>query len=413
MTSSLKAFDVFLKIFLVAGAVFYWPGVLAYQPQILFFQHSAMVFWGLSFFVPKRREISNIYLALILFYALLSTVLVHFDPAARVTLFNLFMGLITLKVIAERVDLKLKEIGIVLIGFCLLNLAWMGMQIFNQDPLLSPVNFDKKSTVELVGLLNAKFALGVYAAICAPFLAAVHPAFALLAVPMLIASRTSTCMGAFVISMTFLLWYKLKSLEFSKNYKLWKWAFYITASLIVIGGSCYILFYDAPTGQFMKRIKIWQFGFHYLGTGASLAKNIWFGDGLGSWAATQFQTLQENGEPEWWSWAHNDWFQYIFEQGLVGGILLWAYFKNMFKNFRLNQDSVYVLSAFIALAVCSMFHFPFHVGRLAGISIYILALMEVYSKKEIENEKMFNPPVSSRVRVERPGVGLGNGNGSR
>ena len=148
-----------------------------------------------------------------------------------------------------------------------------------------------------------------------------------------------------------------------------------TLLVILICGAVGYAFHDGSEGL-MKRLNVW-------GAGVSVLRGKpWFGFGLGNWQSIQFVGIQQNGQPEVWTWAHNEFFQYIFEQGLVGAVLLYAYLKSIIKDFQFNKNSVVVYSSLISLFTISFWHFPFHLGRLAGISLLILAYAEVYRHKE-------------------------------
>jgi hypothetical protein len=343
--------------------------MMAYVPQEIFFQYFAVLFFTLSLFVPKKRDISNGWLAAILAYALFHTILLKFDPPTRLHLMNMFLGLVTFKIIAERIDVEPKIWGKAFIGFCILNIVWITFQYFNQDPLFSPIEPDKKATVDMVGLLGAHYALGCAAALMAPFIYAVHPACLIFVVPLLMAGKSSTAVLAAVVSILFIIW--------NENRKL----FLVLVVLGIVGTVIYTIYYDMPTGQFGKRMKIWQYGFHYLA-----GTDLWRGLGLGSWHTTGFMMRKQNGEPEWWSWAHNEYLQYAFEQGVFGFMLLTGYIVSLFKRtVRQCYNSKYGLAAFISLLAISVFHFPFRIGRLAVVAIVIVAITE--ANKRTLNEK--------------------------
>ena len=156
---------------------------------------------------------------------------------------------------------------------------------------------------------------------------------------------------------------------------------------IIIGGVCLLLVCFGMAIAERNMIKMIGTRFDLWKVALTDTRSILWGNGLGSWAGTGIQMMKENGEPEWWSWAHNDWLQYLFEQGVLGCIFLYAYIKNFVKNVDFyDVEQRIMFACFIALAICAFFHFPFRIGRLAGISIVILALMEAHTTG-IKHEK--------------------------
>lgn len=352
-------FDIFLKIFLVMSAILYWPGIMAYKPQEIFIQYSAVCFFGLSLFVPRRRTTSNVFLAIILFYALFHTLLLHFEDRSRLQMMNMFLGVVIIKVIAERIKLDVSSIGRLYIGFAVLNIGMMIFQYFDLDPIFTNVNFDKMQHVEMVGFLGSRFALGCIGALITPFIFTVSPWACLIVVPLLIVGKSSTAVAAALFCFMFLMWFK-------NRFVFW------SLVLFFIGGAIYyVVFIDAPSGQFAKRFKVWWLGLHML------RGNPLLGHGLGSWLTSGIRSVQENGEPEHWSWAHNEYLQYMFETGVIGIITLYAYFKNFIKKIDLNiLTQRTMVASFLCMAAISVFHFPFHIGRLASICLLTFALME-------------------------------------
>jgi len=377
-----EPFDLALRFFLVVSPVFYLPGQMAYVPQENFIQYSVMAFLALSWFVLPKRQISNVYIALILFYAMATTFLFKYTIPTRFALLNMFFGVLLIKIFAERVSMtNFKKIGCLFFIFILANLALMSLQVIDKDPIFSSVRPEFKPQAEVAGFMGVQYALGAIAALMLPFIFEFHPLACLILIPMFIAGKSSTAILAGVACFLFLLWFKpignriaLKFRGFEFNLELPKRLWFWIVLLVGAWGACYYVIYiDAPSGQFMKRLNVWWAGIY------TLKMEPYFGYGLGQWAQKGFIGVQENGIPERWVWAHNEFLQYVFEQGVFGAILLYAFFKDFLRSFRFNDSAGRVIFAsFIALMVVSIFHFPFHVGRLAGISLYIMALMFAY-----------------------------------
>lgn len=372
MSLEQRIFNFFLSVYLIVSMSFYVPGQMAYIPQENFFQYFSIVFMALSFYVPAKRSISNVWIGLFLLYAVLNTVFLSFTPASRITLLNVFLGCFSLKTIAERVDLDFKKYGYILLGFVALNIFQMSLQVLNVDPIFTNVHFDKMPQVDVVGFMGIRFCLGILAAFCLPFVFSISPWHCIALLPLLYFSKASTVIAAFFASFMFLMWFKNRK------------AFLLMALLLGSAFIGYVFFYDAPTGQFSKRFEVWL-------AGMSVFKmKPWFGLGLGSWNDSNFVTMQENGVPEKWAWAHNEFLQYLFEQGILGAFILFKYFKNLFSNIKFDDSGRVVFSLILSLSIVSIFHFPFHIGRFAAFSVFILALAEAYKSERLVNEKIIS-----------------------
>jgi hypothetical protein len=213
--------------------------------------------------------------------------------------------------------------------------------------------------VDLVGLFGSRFAMGCWAALALPFVFSVHPACCLILLPLFFYSKASTAVLAGVLCFQALMWFRNKKL------------FWIGSALIG-AGACWYVFNDSHSGQFMKRIQIWWVSL------TLLKSEMWFGMGLGQWKEAMVMTQQEtSAELKYWSFLHNDILQFVWEVGVVGAIGLYLFFKGALKSIFSRMQNVYAqmaLTSMIPLLVVSFFHFPFHIGRLAGISIYIMAV---------------------------------------
>jgi hypothetical protein len=164
---------------------FFWPNMAAYKPQELFFQYSVFIFVGISFIVPIKREVQNKTLAILFFFMMAHTLLMHYEPQARMALVNTFLGVLAIKIIAERVCLNFKKIGILFLGFVFLNLFWIVLQMMNKDPIFTNLFYQNMPEIDHVGFMGARFALGCMAALVLPFIYYLHPAFCIFLIPLL------------------------------------------------------------------------------------------------------------------------------------------------------------------------------------------------------------------------------------
>jgi len=200
----------------------------------------------------------------------------------------------------------------------------------------------------------------------------------LLITPLVYLSKSSTAAIAFFLAYGFLLYFPVKN-WIGRD---WKRALIVIIPLVIGIIACvwYVVFKDAPTGQFERRLIVWRGGINYF-----LTKSPWFGGGLGSWNQHNLMTMQDNGIPAKWIWAHNEFIQVLTELGVLVGIPIWFYFKRFFKglNFFIERHRI-IFASMIALVLTAFFHFPLH-SKFVGFSIVILALIEAV--KGEENEK--------------------------
>lgn len=359
-------FNNYLKIFIIGCMTFYIPGQQFYEPQETFFRYGAMVLFGLCFFIPKRREINNLWLGLILIYACFNTVLFHFQPENRNTLLNLFLGSVVVKEVAERIDLDLRWLGNLLAVFCAVNVLWIALQIHNFDPIFSSVNSQNMPQVDIVGFMALKSNLGTLAAFSFPFIWFVSPISSLVCVPLLWYGKNSAAVATVIFSLLFILWHRNRK------------AFWVALAVSLGLGALYVFKVDMPSGEFEKRFPVWFAGIKIIS-----ASSPWFGAGLGGWAKTGFSTMQSNGEPQTWTWAHNEFIQLGFELGLIGLVLFYAYFKKLFRVIDFDDKGhLKAVSYLIPLVMISMIHFPFHLAKFAGLGCVMIGIIEAHLSEE-------------------------------
>lgn len=335
----------------------------------MFFQYGVMGMLAVSFYVPKKRNTSNFYLGLMFGYALLNTVLFRFTPDNRMILNNLFMGFVVIKLLSERLSFDFKMVGNLLAIFCMVNVLWIVLQMNHIDPVFKSSMPQNMPQVDLVGLMALKSNLGILAVLSFPFIVIASPLSSIICLPLLWFGESSTCVAAFGLTLLFMLWCKNKKL------------FFVALVFVLAAAVYYILKIDMPTGQFSKRFNVWFAGINYLA-----GSSPWFGAGIGSWAMTRFTTMQENGQPQTWVWAHNEFLQYLFELGFFGAVTLYAYFKNLICKINLDFPNHRKAVTFLIPIICvSFFHFPWHLGRFAGLLCFMIACIEaLLSKKSFE-----------------------------
>lgn len=350
------AFDTLVRVFLIGSFVFYMTNVRGNEPYEMYIQYSALFFVALSFIYQPVRFLKMKWLGILALYALLHTILFKFEPVTRKAILNAFLGLIILKTVAERTDCNAKEYGKWLFWFAGLNVFWIfAYQVTNLDPIFTSFNTVNRPEVDLVGLVQFAHVLGGISALSVPFIFAFNPLACVVVLPLLFFGKSSSCVLAAVISFLYMAFFKSKKL------------FFWSLLTLLAGGIWYVLFYDMPGGQFGKRLDIWNTAILYW------KDYLWFGYGLGTWGEMNVVRVMDNGLPERWLWVHNEFIQLGFELGLTGLLILVGYLRGLFSAVR---KAPFAVCVFFSVCVVSFFHFPFHLGKLAGMSLFSLAFLE-------------------------------------
>ena len=371
-----RYFDHLVYFFVCLSVIFYVPireGTgnpveYGYQVQELFFRYGVFFVFLVSLFLKPLRQADLRVLSAFLIYEMLLCALFGFNIVSRRVLLNLVSGALFYKVVSEYMTVRLKTFGFWALGLLAINSLLMVFQVFNLDHLfthagkielgLKTIAFDEK----VIGFMKLKANVGTLGALLGMVLAFIHPIISILAVPFMILGQTSAGIAAFVISFLFALFFRLKR-------RIWM----ILVILILLGSGFYVLKYDLPAGQFQERFKVW-----HEATFIILKTNPIIGAGPDSFSLNHILTPQGEGfESIEWKWAHNEYLQTLFEYGLAGLFFLGLFLRNQiidFVKFRQDRDIQLLFSTCLSIALISMFSFPLHVGKFAGLCVLILAL---------------------------------------
>lgn len=317
---------------------FYLPGRMNGDELFSFYFFITLI--AASLICKKKREINAKLLGVILMVAIGTTIL-NFTTVPRANLINWLVGILAFKAIVENISVGFKEIGAALSVFFAVNLGFIAYQAY-------------VGANEYTGLFGLLWIMGSAACISIPFVQAKSKWLCLLLVPALFFSHSSICI------LTAIILFCIPALI--QNQKL------ILPSVLAGCGATllYIVFYD--NGVDSARVKV-------IFQSAQHIHNALIGNGIGSFAHSGFAKL--NGL-DWthWRWAHNELFQYLFEQGLIGAGLVSAWFSGLFK-----AKNVYALSGVIGVFILSMFHPIFHFGNLIVLVLVVLAMAETTTKR--------------------------------
>lgn len=312
----------------------------------------------LSWFFEKRRTVSLRTLGLCFLWALF-TLITAFRGALIYVLFNVFIGVMALKAIAETCKFSMAEmrrLGTFLFWFSVASSVYLFFQKIGMDPLYLAAYRDIGAT------FGKPWVMGCFAAMAAPFIWDRKPIYTLALIPMLLQSHSSVCVLAAVASIGYLI--------LNEN----KWLFVpITLGALVVAA----VIIRGEGGIESHRLHVWA--------------NIWplvnekllLGHGLGSFKNDGF-VHQVNDHYEVWVWLHNEFYQHIYEQGIMGLGLLIAWITSLWiKADVLGQ------SALISICTLSLFHPMMHWGKLLFFAVFILAYAESMVWRQEKNGVLF------------------------
>lgn len=361
-----------------------------YQVQELFCRYGIMFVVLASMFLKPLRYWSCKSLPIFGLYMIFITVFIGFDLEARRVLLNVFLMVLFYKTVVEHITVKkIKTYLIWFFWIAVANLILCFYQQFNIDPIFGHIQKDVLSLSMsarwewVVGFMKLRANLGVLAAILGPALFLVHPVLVVILIPLLVYGNSSAAVGAFVVTILFLLWYRLK-----------KWIFALMCLGMLAGGSFYIVKYDMPGGQFAARLPIWHQTYS-----KTLKISPYLGFGAGSYMKWAPQQKQETvPDKKIWIWAHNEYIQLFYEAGVAGLVIILIFLGYRCKDFSKHskdRELQVLFSGILAVMMVSFFHFPFHVGKFAALCTFVFALFHAKIMELEQNEKnMDSVPLS-------------------
>lgn len=390
--------------FIILLPTFYMANKDLRHVQMNFFQIAVMALVGIMHV--------NRYMGLFLLWCIFQFVFFARTPDQGIALQNVLYGALIYQFIAFffKKD-NIRKYFWAFFGVLALNIIWCFRQYCQVDPIMGnaePWNLNYFS--EYPGLFALPAFLGNYAAAILPLTFALNWFLFPVALVALFLSKSTFSVMAALAACLFFFWFR-------KRIVFW--------GILLIGGlslGVYAIKYDLPTGEFGRRFNCWKivekeaFSNQFFGHGIGNFNKFlimestprhefiatWNPDDVLSFMANQAKLngkpelatkiletksidsreLQKNGmDIQQWDQAHNEFLQAFFETGFFGlGLIclfIWDIFKRFFKYGRKNLYALSLASSFIAILIVSFGHFPFHLARLAGPFIVILALLEV------------------------------------
>lgn len=409
MTKTINFKIDWLLLFIVLLPTFYAPNNDLRNLQMNFFQISIIILIAM-FQVNK-------FIGLFLGWSVLQFLFFKDLPRQSIVIQNIFSGAILYHFITKYTTPSKKYFW-AFYAVLMLSVFWIPLQMNNIDPIWGMMDMKIQSTMtEYPGFFALPAFMGNYAAAVLPFAFALNPFLAAFALIALFFSKSSFSILAALGGALFFYWFRKRIV------------FWIILLVFGLSSFFYILKFDAPNGQFQRRFSAWG-----LVIQQSFQKQF-FGHGIGSYGTAykfvevspslhnaeikspkefmiflaneamaekkqdlvKFLMAQSADNPNFglvqtelrkngmdfheWNPAHNEFLQVFFDSGLVGLLIVFGYIFDIFRRFffyGLQKDPVALTLAasFVSIILVSFAHFPFHLARLGGVFIVILAMLE-------------------------------------
>ena len=310
-------------------------------------------------------------------------------------------------------DRSVKEVIVTPLKYTLaLSLIFMVLQGFHIDPISLPIHGTEVITNESYNLMSGLFFgeafSGMFIVIVASLLTFFTPWIGVLLIIPAVLSRSCAVMLAYPFLIAFFFYYRLR-----------KWFIPCVIAMSLLGVGYMIHDERKDNLTFYSRFEHWHLVFQKFcekpfGYGPDSFRNtnnlknfMFYSDedynpGLviidGTQGKFQYHSADRgkwvtrfNGRkplrPTAWQEAHNEYFQIIFEVGVLVFLIMIGFFNDVWKRFRLADKNNEVLGLFACLvvyAILSTTQFPFHLARISGIFGIILGAYYAKTDKAID-----------------------------
>lgn len=412
MIKNIKLKIDWLFWFIILLPTFYIVGMDERSAQLQFFQFSVIALLAVMHV--------NKWFGALLGWCLFQFLFFKDAPIFSGALNNLFLAALAYHIIvlySEHKEIKKYfKAFYILLG---INILLCLRQYYQADPVFMMAEQDhQKVFTEYPGFFGLPAFLGNFTAAVLPLAFSLTPLLLPFCLVALYFSKSTFSVLAALCGGLFYLWFKHRRCF---------WAF-----LIIGGLSCgvYVLKYDLPTGQFGRRIEVWkmverfsfqkQFVGHGIGSfqsqsifETSPSGKLAVINSLDDFKAFLSEAALSNKTPELlpeisafkgsvyplevkefkkklqgkgmdferWQNVHNDFLEAFFETGFIGLFLIFGFIFDFFKRFiefgKKDSFAVALMGSLVAIIIVSIGHFPFHMARLGGPFVVLLALLDV------------------------------------
>ncbi len=343
--------------------------------------------------------LENLWLATFILWSMFIYIYYNFPSIGGEYIMNLFMAAVLYQVTYKLVTReRVKQIFMAVIAITVLSLIMtLSQHLFAYDPLFAQ---DGLMNHDPVGLMGQKAMNGMLSAICLPIALFFSPWLAVVTLPALILSQCSSAVAATAVSILFLAWQRSRQIFF-----------YLLVPIMVMG-SIYVI-HDSKMNMMTNRTAMWKLAVQdaltrpFVGMGLDSFRNVgqlkpylYFNDSTNNQAlrmtyiggdkpwvkpAGYNMKYKENGEAliNPWDNPHNEFVSILYEFGVIGFLIFCALLWDMCHRLYRDPIVITLFAVFLVYLVSSVGQFPFHLARLAHLSIIFLAC---YNKLTEEGE---------------------------
>jgi len=389
---SLKNLNLRLLLaFMAICPVFYYNGLMFGKStlrigQEQFFQLGATVLFSVVI-------LENIYISLFVLLTVFLYAYYNFPPIGGTYLINIFFGAVLYQIAYKVVDRQnVAKFYNVLLWLAVLNIAWMALQFANFELIF--VEYGKGFNSDHVGMLGLKAFMGMFFAMCIPFMCRLNPWIAgLFFIPI----YYSECAVAAVGGLAALGWH-----IWNQNKKA-AIAFLCAASLL---GAAYV-YKDSKANMYTNRFSVWKeslrdaFKHPILGWGLDSFRNVgdlkpfmYFTKDTDNECVKFYlhketqslvppKSLPPGTNVNPWDHPHNEYISLLYEFGLFGVLIFVLLVRDIKRRFLNDEYVIPLIGFFITILIFSLGQFPFHVARIGYAIPIFLGVYYKLTEEEI------------------------------
>lgn len=266
------------------------------------------------------------------------------------TAVNTLIGLFAIKIIADNITLNIKHISRVISFIYIINAIIILLQYAGLD------NYYYPYFSEVAGSFGRPWVLGCFTVMTMAF---IPKKLLILPLWFLFISKSSICVAFGMMVLAYL------NKEFIKKH-------FIKFAIVGVVVMFSYMYYDQGIRLIDEhRWQVWKNGLAHF-------DNIWIGRGIGTWAHSAFVHKHPT---EWlpWLWAHNEYYQQAFEQGISGLILMIFACIAIYRS----ASSKVIKASLLGMFGLAFFHPILHWPRLTFFIVFIIAYALAQGSKRL------------------------------
>jgi len=260
---------------------------------------------------------------------------------------------------------------------CIIAIAsmfWMGLQLYNLDPLYKPMNPALWGGRQIpTGLMLSRFSVAGLFVFCMPAFLRGYWHFWL--IPLIVFIIPTDCKAGYIAIAAGLYFYLFL---LARKY-LWigRKRFFRSSYFITGGGMFAYFLVSKGAASFYARWDVWKQAYHLIKT------KLLTGAGISHWTLIADNPYGNkfiySTEGKWW-FMHNDFWQAGFDMGIWFLIVCAGFYIHAYRKYHDRAMISYI--ALGSMTVFTMAWFPFHNPITASIGITWLAILHIQQKNK-------------------------------